>query len=501
MKKNIIANLAGRFWGILSNFIFIPLYIKYLGFESYSVISFTLTITGIMTVLDAGLTAILSREFARKDISREEKFRIFKSLEAAYLLVVLLCISLIFISATYIGYHWIHVKSYDPDEITLFIKIIGFEIGFQLLMRFYMGGLMGIEKQVEANVYQIGWGILRNGLIIVGIIFIPSLLMFFIWQTVSTILFTLLFKIVLQRSISNGSVFAVSFKIEKTVIAKVGKFAGGMMLIVLVAAINTQLDKLTISKVLSLENLGYYTLAVSISQGLLILINPISAALLPRFTAYYSEKKTKEATVLFSKFSLLVSILVFSIMMNLSIFSSDLIWIWTGKRDVTEKTFQLVPITALAYSMLSLQLLPYNIAISNAYTKLNNILGLISLFITIPGYILATMYYGVIGAASVFCFVQIVTAIVYLYFINLKFLKLNFFVDIFLQQIIFPLLVSSIITFGFYLLPNYFKVNRFLDLLWIGFSTIITLFVTTIFFIPIAELKRNLPPLKLKKNG
>ncbi|OWP85195.1 hypothetical protein BWK59_01230 [Flavobacterium davisii] len=49
---------------------------------------------------------------------------------------------------------------------------------------------MRIEKQVEANVCQIGWGILRNGLIVIEIIFIPSLLMFFIWQTVSTILFT-----------------------------------------------------------------------------------------------------------------------------------------------------------------------------------------------------------------------------------------------------------------------------------------------------------------------
>lgn len=73
MKKNIIANLIGRFWGILSNFLFIPFYIKLLGFESYSIISFSLMIAGIMAVLDAGLTATLSREFARNDKNEEQK--------------------------------------------------------------------------------------------------------------------------------------------------------------------------------------------------------------------------------------------------------------------------------------------------------------------------------------------------------------------------------------------------------------------------------------------
>lgn len=52
IRKNIFANLIGKFWSLLSGFLFIPLYIKYLGFESYSVISFTLMIAGIMAILD-----------------------------------------------------------------------------------------------------------------------------------------------------------------------------------------------------------------------------------------------------------------------------------------------------------------------------------------------------------------------------------------------------------------------------------------------------------------
>lgn len=41
-----------------------------------------------------------------------------------------------------------------------------------------MGGLLGLEKQVVANVYQISWSAVRNGLIIIPIVFIPSLKLF-----------------------------------------------------------------------------------------------------------------------------------------------------------------------------------------------------------------------------------------------------------------------------------------------------------------------------------
>ena len=88
IKKNIIANLAGRFWSIFSTFVFIPLYIKYLGFESYSIISFTLVLVGLMAFFDGGLTATLSREFARSDNSISDKKNVFNTIETSYLLII-----------------------------------------------------------------------------------------------------------------------------------------------------------------------------------------------------------------------------------------------------------------------------------------------------------------------------------------------------------------------------------------------------------------------------
>jgi O-antigen/teichoic acid export membrane protein len=489
MKKNVLANFIGKFWGLLSNFLFIPLYIHFLGFESYSIISFTLLIAGIMAILDAGLTATLSREFARADNDHNEKIRIFKTLEATYLIVIGLCILFVFFFSSVIAQNWMNLKSYTPQQASTFLKIISFDIGFQLLLRFYAGGLLGLEKQVKANFYQVGWGILRNGLVAIIIMIYPSLDIFFLWQAIATIIFALVIKVSLEKELKGAYSFRFSTKIEKAIFKHVWHFAGGMMLTAVVSALNTQMDKIAISKLLSLENLGYYTLAISLSQGIIVVVNPIATALLPRFTALYSTGKNEEASALFNQMNLIVSIVVFSIMANMCFFAKDLLWVWTGQIKLANQAAVFLPILAIPMSMIALTYLAYYVAIANGYTKLNNFLGIISLFATMPGYWVATRYYGAVGAASVFCIVQIITAFVYLFFINKKFLKSNVIKEIFIKQIILPIGISLGVAYLFSLVPNFSGNNRAITLIWIGISTTFTLLITVLIMVPKATIK------------
>lgn len=448
-------------------------------------------IAGIMAILDSGLTATLSREFARKDTNEKEKLRVFNTLETCYLIVVVLCIAAVFFSSSFIANHWVNVKNFSPNQISYFIKIISFEIGFQLLFRFYSGGLLGLEKQVEANMYQVGWGITRNAIILIPLAFYPRLDVFFIWQAVATFIFTIIIKFSLQKKLGEA-LGSFRFKIDKSVLGNVGKFAGGMMLIAFVSALNTQLDKITISKLLSLDNLGYYTLAVSLSQGLIVLVNPVTTALLPRLTAHYSFSEKEKASSIFRESSILISVFMFSIMLTMAFFAEDIVWIWTGDVKIAEQTHLLVPIILFSYCMIALQMLPYNVAIANGSTKINNVLGILSLIITIPGYLIFTEKYGAIGAASVFCIVQTLTTFVYFFYINKRFLNLTFFTDIVLKRLLLPLLASGVVVFLFSMIPNHFQNNRFLALIWIGFCLIITITIIMPIFVPLLEIKKHL---------
>lgn len=504
MKKNIFANVIGRFWSILSNFLFIPLYIRYLGFESYAIISYSLVIAGLMAILDVGLTATLSREFSRIDNSLFEKNRIFRTLETIYFIIIGLCILCVFCLSTFIAEYGLNLKTVRPEIVSYLIEIISFDIGFQLLLRFYSGGLLGLEKQVKANVYQVGWGVLRNGLVVIAIIFVPTLEVFFVWQAVSTLIFVIVFRLSLNKELTGKYKFDLVLRIEKTVFKKIWRFAGGMLLISLVAALNTQMDKMAISTLLPIESLGYYTLAVSLATGILIVVNPISIALLPRFTALYSSGNTVEASKLYNKVNLIVAILVFSIMANMAFFAKELIWIWTGNMKLAEQAFVFIPIISFSFAMLSLATIPYNIAIANGYTKLNYVLGLISLIITLPSYWFITKIYGALGAAVVSCIVQTFITLIYIYVVNVKFLNGKKVSDLFLKQMLFPLILAVLVAFGFSFMPSYVEKSRVIGFVWIGSATIFTIVISSILLFSKDEkikIKNSIFKLKMKNNA
>jgi O-antigen/teichoic acid export membrane protein len=476
MGKNIIANIIGKFWGVFSVFIFVPLYIKILGFESYTLISFTLIIAGLLAFLDSGLTSTLSREMARKDVDLYEKTLTFKTFESIYLMIILFVIGLIFFSSTEITNNWIHVKQ-NPEKVSYYLKIVSFDIALQLYFRFNLGGLLGLEKQIKANVIQVSWGVLRNGIVVVAIVFYPTLEMFFIWQTTSTLIFCFITKYLLKKELSMDSRLTWKPIINKEVLQKNYKFAVGMLLISVVAGINTQIDKFIISKNISLTELGYYTLATSLGIGIISVISPISVATLPRFTALYSEGKKEETIKLFNSMNLLVSVISFSLMSTMIIFPKEILWIWTGNLSLANQAKIFLPYMAIAYTTLCIVYIPFNIAVANGYTKINNYLGVISLLITVPGYYYLSKQYGALGVVILFCAVQILSNTIYFALINKKFLHTKL-IRTLLKTVLIPLILSLSITFLLSLFHVIQYENRILSLLWIGFVTIITFVIS-----------------------
>ena len=479
--KNILANIIGRFWSVISNFIFVPLYISILGFDSFSIISFTLVIAGFLNIFDSGLTATLSREFARADESNDKKVSVLKTLDSIYLLISLLIILICFLYSDSISTFISGESKYGFSEISWFVKLVGFDIAGQMLLRFYIGGLIGLEKQVTANVLQVIWSFLRNGLVIAGIMVVPTLEMFFIWQAVSTISCALFLKYILHKNIINGNPFSEwGFQIKKVVLKHVGKFAGGMFLISLVSALNSQLDKLIITEYISVIELGYYTLAVSISMGLLAIVRPISIALLPRFTALYTSGEQKKARHIFNEINSLITILVLSVAWNIFFNAESVLYSWTGNSSLAENSYEYLEIIIFSGAFIALQMLPYNIAISNGVTKLNNIVGITSLVLTVPGYIYFTKEYGAIGTSIVFCTANFIITIVYNELVNRKFIR-NGVGFMWINNFLIPATITLILSGFIFYMSNDLKLGRWEEVIRIGlsvsFSLVISIFL------------------------
>lgn len=495
MIKNIFANFLGRFWGFLSAFLFTPLYIKFLGVEAYSIISFSLVLSGFMFVLGAGLSTTLTREFALKTNSDNDKINTLKTLELFYYFISIIILSLFFAFSGFISHNWLNLDKIVPDEVSFLLKTMGFGISFQLLCEFYIGGYMGLEKQIKANTYQIVWGIFRNGIVIIPIYFFPSLKLFFIWQSIITIIYALVLRYNLTKELKVKIPIFRKPIFDKSVLNNTWKFAAGIFLVSLVASFNTQMDKLAISKLLPINILGYYTLAISLAQSIILLVNPISTAVMPRISSLFSQDEYDKVKELYEKMTLLISILVFSFGLNILFNGKNLIWIWTNNLSLANDSSIFIPILSVGMIVYSFQILPFNLAIANAYTKLNNFLGILSLIVTLPGYWIMTNIYGAIGAALTWCIVQSIITIVYVYFIHKKFLPDIIQLKFLLNNYIKPFIIILTITYMFNQFTN-FSTSRFGQLFWIGLSTIISILVAIFSFFTKKDYEKYITKVK-----
>lgn len=393
MFKNVIANYIGRIWGIVSVIFFVPFYIKILGIESYAVINFYTVILTIMYFADAGLSATLNREIARSDDKQYLGNMLF-TIEKVYLAICLFIIIIIFSFSGIIARNWLNSQTISSEDLQMFISLMGVGIAFQLFTSLENSGLMGLEKQVLSNSIQIASSVFRSAIVFIPLFFYPTLLTFFIWQVTINIIFFFITRYNLWKFIKTN----VSYVFDLSVLQTVGSFAGGMMLMAIISSLNTQIDKLVISKVLSLKEFGYYSMASMLSQVPMMVISPIALALLPRMVRFSSNKEKEKLVKLFHVNSYILSALATSFALVLFLFTKDFVLIWTHNISIANAIENVTKILLLGGVFLSFQVMPYYLAIANGHTKTNVRLGIAEIICIIPTLIFFVKHFGIIGA-------------------------------------------------------------------------------------------------------
>jgi O-antigen/teichoic acid export membrane protein len=449
MFKNIVSNYVGRIWSLVSVFIFVPLYIKLLGVESYGVISFYTVILTIMYFADAGLSATLNREIART----EDKLYIGNllfTIERLYLAICTLVSISIFLGSTLIANNFLNTTVISVIDLRNFVIIIGFSISFQLFNTLENSGLMGLEKQVLANTIQVSGSIFRSALVLIPLYYYPNLYLFFIWQLISNIFIFLITRYKLWGFIKTDT----KYIFNKKILQQVGGFAGGMILMAIIASLNTQIDKILVSKLLTLKEFSYYSLAGIISQSPEILITPIAIAILPRMTKFASESNKIKLIKLFHQYSIIMSSITCAVTLVLILFTKDFVFIWTSNTDVSNSIQGITKILLIGSVFLAFQYMPYYLAISHGYTKSNVKLGLVCLIFIIPGLSYSIKNFGLEGAPWAWLIMNVFACFYLGYFIIKRFLY-GEFLKWLIDGILIPLIISIIIGFlSYYLTLN-----------------------------------------------
>ena len=400
IKKNIAANFAGSIWSAIMGLIFIPLYIKFLGIESWGLIGVFATLLTIFGLLDMGISTTLNREMARLSAlsGKEQDMRnLVRTLEMIYWCVaVFVGITAVSLSP-FIAHHWIKAGHLSIKTIEQAFLIMGFAVALQMPIGFYSGGLLGLQRQVLLNVINAGMSTLRGvGAVLILWLVSSTIQAFFLWQIIISIMNVGLLAFFLWRSLplnENKIVF------QKQLLKGIWRSALGMSGISVLGVILTQLDKVVLSKMLSLEMFGYYMLASMVSIGLGKFFIPVFYSIYPKFTQLIAINDQDGLKEFYHKSCQFMSVLILPLAIVIALFSYEIILLWTHNPETARRTHLLVSILICGTALNGLTSPPYALQLASGWTRLPIYTNLIAVILFVPLIIFMVARFGAIGGA------------------------------------------------------------------------------------------------------
>ena len=402
LKYNVIANFVGKGWTGIMGLAFIPIYIKFIGIEAYGLVGFSATFQALSSLLDMGLSSTLNRELAVRSTQEgkgQESRDLVRTLEIVYWLATIVVCLIIISLAPLLAESWINSKQLSKESLQLAIVLMGVVIACQFPFSLYSGGLLGLQRQVLLNGITIVMSTLRGvGVILVLWLVSPTIQAFFIWQAFVSLLQTLVTAGFLWKSLPKSSVRSC---FRKDLWLGIWRFAAGMTGISLVSIILMQTDKIILSKMLSLEEFGYYNLAGTVASGISTVVAPVFTSVFPRFSELVAQGEKEKLVDLYHKSCQLLSVIVLPICVTVSLFSKDILLIWTGSPVIAEKSYLLVSLLVIGTSLNGLMNVPYALQLAYGWTELALYINIVAISVLIPSLFWLTSHYGAIGAASV----------------------------------------------------------------------------------------------------
>ncbi len=445
LKKNIVANYFGQGWVALMSLVFIPVYIQYMGIESYGLIGIFAMLQAWLSLLDLGMTPTLSREMAKFSGGGHDAQSIrnlLRSVEIIAILVAIFIATSIGCSANWLALNWLRAEKLPVDVVAGAFSIMGIVTALGFIQGIYVSSIIGFQRQVLLNIVTSIISTLR-GLGAVGVLLwiSPTIEAFFIWQgIVSVISVVVLSRIVYMQLPKTERSGRFSLKS----LSDIWKFASGMMGITFISLVLTQFDKILLSRLLTLEAFGYYTLAFSVANVLMKFVGPIDQAFFPLFTEQVVRKDETSLISSYHKGSQMVTVLMGTATIMLIFYGKTLMLLWTGNMDLVNQTTTLIAVLAFGNLLNGLMHIPYHMQLAHGWTSLTFKMNVIASIILIPAIFFIAPIYGAIGAAWIWVTLNagyVLIGVNFMYLRILKKEKINWYV----RDILLPLVVATIV--------------------------------------------------------
>lgn len=440
IEKNIKSNYISTLYTSIVGILILPVYIKYMGAESYGLIAFYTVLQTWFGFLDLGLTPTISRDTSslnNKSTKLDEYIQFYGIVVTFFLLIALFIGVGLFLFSEEMASKWFQLKSLNIDDVSTAICIIGFCSALRWICGFYKGIIIGFEKFTWLSWENIVFSTLKFIVVIIVMSYFGwTALVFLIFQFVVTLV-----ELIVLRTKAIKLLPKFSINLKKTEFKKIAKKINFAFSIAITSGLwifISQLDKLILSGIMPLDEYGVFTLQVLAASSVIIAYTPITIALMPRLTALYSCGNIDGMIKMYCDLTMVVSVVSGSIAVMLYFFSEEIMYSWTGFHYGADliKPLELYTIGNI---ILAFSGFPYYLQYAIGNMRLHIIGSIINAIILIPAIIFFANRYGALGAGLIWIIGNLLSLVFWVNFIHKK-LAVNIWKIWFIKYALLPLL-------------------------------------------------------------
>lgn len=424
LKRNILISYVCQFYSTIIGIATLPLLIGYIGAEAYGLVGFFYLLQSWFAILDMGLSPTVSREAARYSAGASNAlvYRLLvRSLEGIFFVTAIVAGGCLFVAADYIALHWLKSTHLTVSEIKQSLQLMAITVALRWICGLYRGIISGCEKLVWLGIFNSLIASLRFILVLPMVIFVSTEpTAFFFYQMIISIIELsglIIYSYLLLPTIPKGRSLVWHWAPLKPVI----KFSISIAFTSSVWILVTQTDKLVLSKILSLTDYGYFTLAVMVASGIMIIIGPVSAAIMPRMSNLEAQSKSNELIDLYRQATQFVAVVAGATTTAVALNSEIILQAWTGDAVLAKKAAPILSLYAWGNGVLTVAAFPYYLQYAKGDLRLHLIGNVVFAILLIPTIALVASKYHGIGAGYVWLSMNLLSFIVWLPLVHRKF--------------------------------------------------------------------------------
>lgn len=396
IRRNIVINMIGQGTLLVLGFVAVRYIYRGLGEDALGIIYFGLTAsTVISAMLDLGIGSSAIREVSACAATEPEYVADFVRTGSSFFWAAYLFLALaMYLSAPLIVNHWLNLKTLAPITGVRVLRIIGIASLVALPRTLYVGVLRGLQRMEFNNVIDVATSALQQFGTIAILLLGGGLFRVVYWFTFCYFASLAAYIVACSALLPRRAVLP---GFSSTVIKRNFKFASHMATASILSVLESQADKVIVSKLLPIGMFGYYGVAyAAVSKGML-LTGSIADAVLPSFCELHGQGRIDTLLSQYNKLQDVLCLVTIPIFAAIP-FAALPIFTLVMNAQVAHLLLSPVTFLCLGFYLNSTLYAPHLFSVSTGRPDITARFNLYALFVVPPAAILLIHFFGLKGA-------------------------------------------------------------------------------------------------------